>query len=107
MGSVSVTISKRTVFGNKRVIYGTLSPSTSYATGGESYVVSKFALRSLEGLFVFPVAGYVPEDDPTNKKVKIRGQEPTNATSGVIALSEVAATTNLSANKFPFLAIGY
>lgn len=107
MGSVTVTIDEATVFGNRRVTYGTLAPSGSYASGGESYTAGIFRLGTLEKLFVFPAGGYVVEVDLTNSKVKILGQNPTSTSSGVIALEEVAAALDLSGNSFPFIAIGY
>jgi len=64
-----------------------------------------FGLRVLEKLIVLPAGGYVPED--VGGKVMIRGQEPTSATTGIIALTEVAAAADLSGVSFPFVAVGY
>jgi len=107
MGSITVTRDgpPRAV-GNRLMAFGTLSPSSSYASGGESFTASMFALGRVERLVVFPSpGGYVAGVDMANGTVKIFGQEPTNATTGVIALSEISG--DKSAQQFPFIAIGF
>ena len=95
--ALTVSIDHRTVEGNLRVIYATITFDTSYPTGGEALdPVTDLGVTSLIRMEIAPAAGYVFEYDYTNNKVKVYGQEPTSATTGVIALSEVANATNLS-----------
>lgn len=74
--------------------------SSSYATNGDTL---DFSTKSPPGMaptrvMAFPSAGYVPEYDLTNKKMKVYQQSA--ATS---ALTEVPNTTNLSAVTFQCL----
>lgn len=108
MGTITVASGKKlTTFGSRKVCYGTLSPSASYATNGELWTEDLFKLNKLDRLFVFPAGGYSAEPDMTNKKVIIKGQNPTSTSSGIVALEEIANTTDLSAVAFPFMAIGH
>jgi len=68
--------------------------SENYATGGiavESGIKSAMSVDTV--LAVVPmhhdVGGWMPLYDASNGKLKFYGQEPTNSTSGVIALSEM------------------
>ena len=86
--------------GNRLVVTGQLSPSTSYAAGGESFTASMFGISRLERLTVMPaLGGYLAAPDMTNSKVKIFQ----NA-AGAGAFAEVSG--NLSAQKFDFEVIG-
>jgi hypothetical protein len=101
MGNITVTRDgpPRSV-GNRLVVTGQLSPSTSYAAGGESFTASMFGISRLERLTVMPaLGGYLAAPDMTNSKVKIFQ----NA-AGAGAFAEVSG--NLSAQKFDFEVIG-
>ena len=101
MGNITVTRDgpPRAV-GNRLVVTGQLSPSATYAAGGESFTASMFGLSRIERLTVMPaLGGYLAAPDMTNSKVKIFQ----NA-AGAGAFAEV--TGNLSAQKFDFEAIG-
>jgi hypothetical protein len=101
MGNITVTRDgpPRAV-GNRLVVTGQLSPSTSYAAGGESFTASMFGISRLERLTVMPaLGGYLAAPDMTNSKVKIFQ----NA-AGAGAFAEVSG--NLSAQKFDFEVIG-
>ena len=105
---LTITISDKSVFGNKKVRTGTIAFDSSYPTGGEVYTAAQFALSKIKQLQVFPKSGYLFEDDATNKKLKVLGMNPTSTSSGVIALEEVANTTNLSTlTGVPFFISGY
>jgi hypothetical protein len=83
---------------------GTITPSSSYASGGDTLDFgTSFGLIGNRGssttaeptaIFVQPSAGYVPEYDAANKKIKVYRQSA--ATS---ALTE-ATGVNLSAVTF-------
>lgn len=108
MGNITVNSGKKlTTFGSKKVSFGTLSPSSSYATGGESYTANKFQFGKILKLYVFPSGGYMAEVDHDNKKVKILGQRADSTSSGVIKLEEVSSGSDLSSQEFPYIAIGY
>ena len=107
MGSVTVTRDHLTYFGDRIIVYGVLSPSSSYATGGESYTAGDFALNVVTRLYVFPSGGYVCEVDHSNLKVKILGHRADSTSSGVIQLEEVSSGADLSSESFPFIAVGY
>lgn len=99
MGNMAVTIKRRTVRGNKKVVYFDLTGSASYATNGDTLLAAdidalleqKSGAEDLTRADVF-VAEICPADgtefalDRTNKKVK--------AFNG---RAEVANATNLSA----------
>jgi len=102
MGNVTVTRDgPPRVVGNRFVVTGRLSPSTSYAANGESFTPSMFGLSKIESLIVMPsTGGYLPAPDMTNSKVKIFQ----NA-AGAGAFAEVSG--DLSAQQFRFEAVGF
>ena len=58
MGNVSASITQYAVQGNKRVHFGTLTMSSSYAASGDSYNdLSTFGMNVVEHLDILPVAG--------------------------------------------------
>ena len=64
MGAIAVTIPQSgfTVQGNKRVHYGTLTGSSSYATSGDTYTtLPYFGMNVMESLTVWPQTGYIAE----------------------------------------------
>lgn len=79
-----------------------------YATNGVAVAKADFDLAvMLESLHIFPSAGYVPEWDKTNAKVKVyRQTNPAAAGGADIPLVEVANAVDLSAVLFRFEAIG-
>ena len=90
---------------NGRLLVVEVTMSNSYATGGDTVdVIGSTKLNRLEALILFPSAGYVPEYDDTNKKVKVFYADYPAASAG--ALIEVPAATDLSTVKFLGLAIG-
>lgn len=98
--SITVTITDDWSDGKRQHVVGTLTFAGTYATGGEAITWSGFKIKSklspvlcqIEG-----IAGYHYEYVPSTKKVIVRGQEPTSSTAAVIALSEHAAATYVSA----------
>lgn len=99
----SVTVSKRTIFGNKKVCVGTVAFDSSYPTGGEAVSYANLGLANVDFVQVSSAAGYVFEYDHTNKKVKAYWVDTT--TDGA-AMAEVADTTDLSAVTARFFAFG-
>jgi hypothetical protein len=71
MGALTITINRYFTQGNLRGREITLSPSTSYAAGGETYTEQGLGLFEIVNLQVFPDDGLQPEVDYTNKKVKV------------------------------------
>jgi len=102
MGNVTVTRDgpPRAV-GSRLVVTGQLSPSATYASGGESFTPTMFGLGKIQRLTVMAATGgYLPAPDMTNSKVKIFQ----NA-AGAGAFAEVSG--DLSAQKFDFEAVGF
>lgn len=87
------------VVGRDRVVTTDLD-ITSYATGGEAPTLAQLGVNRLIDL---EVRGPVTttrwraqwDGSLTAPKIIVSGQEPTNATVGVIVFSEVAAATNV------------
>lgn len=76
----------------------TLTLSSSYSSGGESLAslwnnAQLHTSHAAIAMHVEDTSGFVFRYDKANNKLIIFGQEPTNATSGVFALSQLAATT--------------
>lgn len=94
------------VMGTERVVYGTLTGSSSYATGGDSITPAAFGLDYVDFIDVSFIinsttSGYIVEQasssgNPTSSTVKLQvfGM---NAAAGVgNAFTEITAATNLS-----------
>lgn len=105
--ALTITISDKSVFGNKKVRLGTIAFDSSYPTYGESYTAAMFALSKINQLVVFPSGGYTIEPDTTNLKLVVKGQRADSTSSGVVTLEEVDNTTNLSTlTGVPFIIFG-
>lgn len=74
------------------------TPDT-YATGGITFSTTDVGIDTLLGGTVTVNAGLVGEVLASTKKLKIYGQEPTSASAGVIALSEIANASTLIQGK--------
>lgn len=60
MGNVSASITQYTVQGNRRVHFGTLTMSSSYAASGDAYTdLSTFGMTTVEHLDLLPVGGTI------------------------------------------------
>lgn len=101
--ALSVTVFAKTVFGNKRVVFGEVAFDASYPTGGESVTPedlsdNTFTDWTLDFSVFFPTDGYTFELDTTNSKVK----------GFTTAHTEVANTTDLSSRcaHVPYLLVG-
>ncbi|HET9676105.1 MAG TPA: hypothetical protein VFP21_01210 [Solirubrobacterales bacterium] len=92
-GAIHTVSSKASRFG----IF-TITPSTSYASGGESFDFSTIGAigRQPTAVFVQPIGGYVGTYDLTNKKLIIYK-------SAGSAAALVEASGDLSANVFTCL----
>ena len=107
MGNVTVTLDKRrSIWGDMVIVLGRITMSSSYATSGDSYTLGQLGVSVLNKLFIVPRGAYHFAVDYTNKKILAYGQEPTSATTGIIALSQVANAADLSAQVLDFIAIG-
>ena len=74
----------------------TLGFSGNYATNGDSTsgIWSNIKIKSSKVpiyMSVQGIAGFDYKYDVTNQKIIVRGQEPTNAGAGVLALTELSA----------------
>lgn len=91
----TLTVAAQHRVGKRLLVNGTLVFSGNYATGGEAIDFVANGVRSIDAkpefMQIAGKAGYLYEYDKANNKVIIRGQEPTSATAGVIALSQLAA----------------
>lgn len=95
--AIAVTVSDKWDDGKRLHAVGTLAFSGSYATGGDTLSFAGLvpASRAPVLVQVEGMAGFHYEVNLgsaiNNSKVLVRGQEPTNATAGVIALTQLAA----------------
>lgn len=72
-----------------------IATDSSYPTGGESLTPADLGLSTIKFLAASANAGYVPEYDYTNQKLKLYYGDNNNASDG--PLIEVPNTTDLSA----------
>lgn len=100
--STSVTLGPE-VPGNRKESRGTVTFDSSYPTGGEAVVVSDLGLTRLDWLSVSAGNGYLPVWDGSTTSPKVLMYRQSAATG---ALTEVPATTDLSATSIKFFAIG-
>jgi len=104
MGNVTVTMDGSTtglkILGTKRVRTGTITMSSSYATGGDSIPAAnqKFGLQYIEKLLIYPLLGYCLQPDSQTAPTKILSY-----TSGG---TQTTSTTNLSTVVAQFIAMG-
>ncbi len=95
--AIAVTVTDKWDDGKRLHVIGTLAFSGNYATGGDtlSFAGKVYASRAALAVQVQGIAGFVYEvslgTTIANNLVLVRGQEPTNATAGVIALTQHAA----------------
>lgn len=91
-----------------KLVTGTITFDSSYATGGEALVATDVGLSSnIEIICCSPASGYVFEYDYANKKLEAfnttkGGAIPAGGAPGV----EVASTTDLSSVTCRFIAFG-
>lgn len=105
--ALTYTTTKTNYVGDQKIVYGTVTFDSSYPTGGESFDETQIGLHRLDFLTLNQGEdGFVFHWDKANEKVMAFGQEPTNATAGVIGLSQVAAATDLSNAVIEFQAFG-
>lgn len=87
MGNVSVTPTEWGNAGNVQRTYGTLTLSSSYALGGDSFTARNFGLGTIQTLTVLPVQGFFFEPDVSNLKIKAFTNRPKNIATFGQALS--------------------
>lgn len=81
----------------------TVTMDSSYATGGEAVTAADCGLSRIVQFALEPNAGYVPEYDHANSKVKAFWVDTT--VDGA-AMAEVVATTNLATVVFRGKVVG-
>ena len=105
---VSISVVDRISEGNRKVIVADVTMDSSYPTGGESMTAGDLGLQKVSMVQANPNAGYIPEYDHTNSKLKVyRQKDPANAGGADIPLPEVGSTVDLSAVVFRVMATGY
>jgi hypothetical protein len=100
--AVTVSFVDRSV--NSLRVYGTITASGSYTTGGDTLSFAGFDQIKSSSLPKFVSIqsqnasghslweyGYTPGTTQANCKMQVLGQQPTSATAGVIQFSELAA----------------
>ena len=114
--ALSVTINNVDHAADSLYVRGSVSASGSYTAGGDTLDFSGKgdlpASTPPRDVFIHGVSGFVYEfvrgATLTNNKVKVRGQQPTSATTGVIALDEIAAAAypaGVTGDTISFLAV--
>ena len=95
MGAVTVVLRKRRH--DMSYVVADITMAASYATNGDTYTLAQFEAGNAIDAIVFSgnPSGYQFEADLTNKKIKVRQGDNTNAAAA--PGSEVPNTTNLSA----------
>lgn len=98
--AVSFSNTTRTVFGDKRVVLGTVTFDSSYPTGGEAVSASTFGLVSIDAVVVLGTRGVVTWSPWYNPATgKLVAQVTADGT-------QVANTTDLSTLVADVLVIG-
>jgi hypothetical protein len=104
MGAATVVITKKIYSSDRSVVMGTITPSTSYATGGETFTLASFGLvNGLDDLDVYSTGGFIPSTGTLATAPKLLVHQQSAATG---ALTQVPNATNLSTSSFPFRAVG-
>jgi len=92
--ALTISPAVKTVFGNKRVVLGTIAFDSSYPTGGEAFTVTAlsgnyFRTTDPHGVFCVlePLAGYTFTFRPDTSKIQVYST----------AATEVSNATDLSA----------
>lgn len=105
--ALSYTTTRTNYVGDQKIIYGTVTFDASYPTGGEAFDETQIGLHRLDHLNLNQGEdGFVFHWDKAAETIVAFGQEPTNAGAGVLGLSQVAATTDLSAVAVEYQAFG-
>lgn len=94
--SLTVTIDKFDVFGNKRFHHFTLAFDSSYPTGGESLTPRNLGLSGIDLILLEPGYGFLFEYDHTNEKVKVMANIPP-----IVFEETVTVTTNVGTLRYP------
>ena len=106
MAATATTVFTGNLFGAKqRISVSNITMDASYPTGGEAITANQLGLSRITS--VIPAAsttGYVPAWDQANSKLEVFYGDYSATVDGV--LSEVAATTDLSAVTFTVIAFG-
>ena len=97
--------------GAGRMVFGTFTMATSYATGGDTVAGGPAGLgvNSLDNLIVMARnTGQIAAWDGGKSTVKILfyGYEPTTDTSGIIALTQEASASDFSTITVDYIAFG-
>lgn len=111
MGACTVTIVKTFVIGDRREVIADVSPSSSYAAGGDTLTAAQLGLSTeldsvdvLGGRIWNGTLSFAAFYDHTNNKLVAHG---TNATPGAaVGDPDVTATTNLSGYTGRVRAVG-
>jgi len=109
MGALTITERKPPQYvGNQKRVRATCTPSSSYATGGETFTAVNFGLSRLDYVEVEPslreITGYLPVWNESRTAPKI-----VMLCAGANAgdpLVEETATTDLSTFPFRMIAVG-
>jgi hypothetical protein len=106
----TVTLTKVISIGDRKQVFGTITPDSSWTAAGEPLTKSELKLEDeLNALEIDPKSGYVFQYDKTNSLVLgYRQKDPAAAGGADIALVPVADSVNLSSTPgaIPFIAIG-
>jgi len=98
MGTATFSETDHDLWGHTRVKYGTITLSSSYATGGDTFNFANVGTEKMidvSNVYITPLSGdYILVPDVTNNKVKAFYGDYSNGSDG--ALVEVAAAVNLS-----------
>ena len=114
--ALSITINNLDQATDSFYVRGSLSASGSYTSGGDTLDFSGKGDLPVStpprDVFIHGTSGFVYEfvrgTSLANNKMILRGQQPTSATSGVIALSEMASgayPSGVTGDTITFLAI--
>ena len=94
--SLTVSIDKQDVFGNKRFHHFTLGFDSSYPTGGESLTPRNLGLSGIDHIQLEPGYGFLFEYDYTNEKIKVMGNIPP-----IVFEETVTVTANVGTLRYP------
>jgi len=120
VGAITVAVSNTTepvdYFGSRKVVFGTITMSSNYQAGGDTFTLSQFGLEELSYLDIGPTA---VNGTPNSYVLSVAYPNATGgAANGAIlafgssntsgaAFPQVANNTNLSAYTAQFMAIGW
>jgi hypothetical protein len=119
MGAITVSVSDTDERGSRKTVYGTISMSNSYATGGDSFTLSQFGLSSMAALtlgtgvdttnknaaWLLSCSG-LPIGSALTSTGKIQAWTAASSTGGGDALTEATSTTDLHLIVAQFVAEG-